>query len=161
MADQVKFDDKAAREFFRDIKKNIDDVAKRRDAYVGSISIYVFRSIMEAFTKQIGPEGPWKDWSDAYAAHQAKRGRSQSKNMLKDSGNLRKQIIPIKSNGNYKLIPDGVMWFNNAQTKRGFPYAYAHNVGGEVLPKREFMWLTDKYADIISRVTAAYMLEGE
>ena len=44
---------------------------------------------------------------------------------------------------NWRTTKDSIVWFNDARTSKGFPYAFAHNEGGPKLPKRDFMWLDD------------------
>jgi phage gpG-like protein len=106
------------------------------------ISIFVYKDVMDHFDKEKGPEGSWQEWSDIYAAHMRKIGRGNNKK-LQFSGKLRQTFTP----GSYRSNSDGIVFYNNAKTKGGFPYAAAHNDGGSKSgrpPQREFMWLSDK-----------------
>lgn len=153
MAFEVTFDSEKVNRFFSQINKNVKDVKQKHKLYVDSISIHVFKDVMDHFSRELGSSGKWVKWSDIYAERQKDRGRSK---ILQDSGALRNKFTPA----NYRSRVDGIEWYNNAKVKSGFPYAYAHNEGGPKLPKRDFMWLSNKSLDIISEITASYYLKG-
>lgn len=141
--------------FFKQLKKNKDQITDRHKAYWASISIIGFKDVIEHFEKEQGPKGRWKKWSKLYKEHMDKIGKGTNKK-LQDTGRLRQStVIPMRSGE----IRKGYLVFNPAQTSKGFPYAYAHDRGGPKLPKREFMWLSLKAMNRISIITANYMLK--
>lgn len=155
MADVAVFDSKAAEKFFRDIAKNVDRATNRHRAFVSALAPVVFQDVISHFEKQMGSEGKWKKWSDLYRERMARKGMSSNK-ILQYNGKLRQSFMPT----NWRLDKDAVMWFNPAKTKSGFAYAAAHDQGWSPLPKRDFMWLSDKSLQRIASISAAYMLRG-
>jgi len=164
--------------------KIIDRVAlslaaiKDRDMKFGKmISPIVFRDIIEHFEKEQGPSGAWPKWSKSYMQSIAglvafrrfgnrtvaitsdefleknKPPREPGKK-LQDTGQLRNQIRPT----NIRRNAAGYEWYNPAKTKKGFPYAYAHDTGGPILPQRQFMWLSEKALDQVMQITFAFVL---
>jgi hypothetical protein len=52
------------------------------------------------------------------------------------------------------------LWFNDARTKDGYPYAAGHDKGTAAGKKqRDFMWLSDKAMDKISQQTLQFMID--
>lgn len=148
----LEFDAKKAEEFLKRLKRNKDSVDKRDDAYVSTISLFVFQDIINHFEKEQGPSGKWKAWSKVYAEHMETIGKGGNK-ILQDSGRLRQSFTP----GQWRKRPAGIEWYNPAKTKGGFPYAAAHDEGGPKLPQRRFMWLSDSAMNKISEATAAFL----
>lgn len=156
MADvEIKFDSKKALQFFDTMAKNLSDITEKQKLYVNSISPFVFRDYIEHFDKEMGPTGRWKSWSAVYRERQIKRGKGSNK-ILQDNGRLRNTFKAT----NYRKAPEGVLWFNDAKTAKGFPYAAAHEDGDGNLPKRSFMWLTQKAIDNIAKTTVAFLTRG-
>lgn len=147
-------DDAEAQRWFRRLERKVKDIEDGGDAFVGALSAVIFQDIMGHFNRQEGPEGKWAPWSRAYAEHMAKIGKAGNR-VLQDSGRLRQSFIPT----NWRRMSQGVVWFNPARTKRGFPYAAAHDDGGPRLPKRSFMWLSDAARGNIEKITLAHILE--
>jgi phage gpG-like protein len=176
---EFKYDDKAIRDFLEGLAKKKDAILKRETAYVNVISAEVYREVIRHFEQEEGSRGPWKNWaksySDAIDGKIAFRkfngvtvplGPEQIKAMgikpprprgmkLQDSGALRQSFRA----GNWRNKSDGIEWYNPAKTKSGFPYAAAHDIGGEKLPKRDFMWLSDKSMDKISELTLNFFTD--
>lgn len=148
------FEDKEVADFLKTMDKRLKAVKGSEKKFVGLLSAIVFRDVQSHFDKEEGSDGPWGSWSVSYFDHLEKIGRQNNK-ILQFSGNLRQNFKP----GNYKGTKDGPMWFNDAQTKEGFPYAFAHDTGGGKLPKRDFMWLSDDAVEDISKQTLQFMLD--
>lgn len=148
------FVDKEVSEFLRDMKTRLSKVKGSEKKFVGLLSAMVFSDVMDHFEKEQGSEGPWRAWSISYADHMQKIGRSGNKK-LQFTGFMRGSFQP----GNYRSTADGPMWFNPAQTKGGFPYAAAHDEGGDQLPKRDFMWLSDNAVEKISSATLQFLID--
>jgi phage gpG-like protein len=153
---EVKWKDKKARDFFRDLSRNVKQVTDMQKPYVNAVSVIVFQDIMDHFEKEKGPTGKWKSWSSIYASRMAKVGKGGNK-ILQDTGRLRNSFLPT----NWRVKSDGIEWYNPATTNNGFPYAKAHDEGSGSLPARTFMWLSDKSMDKIGRLTAAWMASGK
>jgi phage gpG-like protein len=185
MAAEFKIDDKEMLDFLNGLNercKELRDSANRK--VTGVLSVIAFRDIMDHFSKQEGSEGPWKQWSDSYrktvegkmAFRKFRSGgptipfnldmmsdaqKSHFKpprkpgNILQATGRLRNSFKP----SNVRSSIEGIVWFNNAKTKSGFPYAQAHDDGGETLPKRDFMWLSEKAFDDMLENIQNFMLD--
>mgnify|MGYP003609601974 CR=1 FL=1 len=152
---RITFDSDKARRFFRQVHTNVKEISQAHRSYVDAISVLVFQDVMDHFKREQGSDGKWKNWSKLYAERMAALGKGGNKK-LQDSGRLRQSFMPK----NYRAKSTGIQWYNPAKTKAGFPYAAAHDLGGDVLPKRDFMWLSNKALQRISQLTAEYMMKG-
>jgi phage gpG-like protein len=173
----LQFSSAQAEKFLKAIKKNREAIKNRETIWVDSIGVYVLQDIMDHFKKEEGPSGGWPAWSTSYAGavaghfafrrfgnrtvrldpHQMeeygiKPPRKPGK-MLQATGRLRNSF----TEGRWRKNSVGIEWYNPAKTRSGFPYAYAHNEGGDRLPQRRFMWLSDKALNKIAQVTAAFL----
>jgi phage gpG-like protein len=140
--------------FIGAVLKRLKDVEGGEKKYIGLLSAIVFRDVIEHFQDETGPEGPWAPWSDMYYEHLQSIGRGANQ-MLQFSGKLRQNFKPSK----VRRTGSDLLWFNDAKTASGFPYAAAHDEGGGRLPKRTFMWLSDFAMEDISQQTLAFMIE--
>lgn len=152
-----------------------------RKEYAGIVSVHVYSDIIDHFRKQRGPNGPWDKWSDSYSdtiagkiAFRYVNGRTipitdpefLSKNkpprkpglILQDSGRLRQSISPT----NFRLKNEGILFYNDAKTKDGFPYAEHHDKGKSSWKgnPRPFMWLSPKGINGIIETTVQWLKEG-
>jgi len=157
MADNVQaiFEGKDAEEFLKGIKKRFGSAAQGSREMGGIISATVFQDIIRHFNNQEGPDGAWTAWSDVYEEHMQRIGKSGNR-ILQDTGRLRQGVKP----GNYRAVSGGVLFFNEAKTKTGFPYAGAHDVGGPKLPQRKFMWLSNAAMESISQQVLRWVKDG-
>lgn len=182
MADYVFIDDREIREKLgkklEKMQERINAVkgGKKEKAFHGAVSAVVFGDIERHFEKEQGESGRWQPWSKSYqeaidgkAIYRTINNmvvRMETKNMenppppprkpgmiLQDSSKLRQNFLPA----NYRIEPRGILWYNNAKTSKGFPYAFAHNEGGKKLPKRDFMWLSSAALELISEATLDYI----
>lgn len=164
MADSVefKFDAKEWLDFTKRLQAKLSGPNSMKQ-FGGLISAVVYQDVMDHFENEQGPEGKWTPWSLSYAgaingriAFRKIRGRIIPLNeyqieewgikpprkpgkILQAAGNLRQRFTPNK----WRFKSNEVIFFNNAKTKSGFPYAAAHDEGGPKLPQRKFMWLSD------------------
>ncbi len=149
------FDDKEIQEFFDKLKRKNISIEQGSRQLAGIISANVYRDIMGHFDKEEGAGGEaWQGWSEIYAEHMEKIGRGGNK-ILQDNGRLRNSFVP----SNYRVVSGGVVFYNSAKTKDGFPYAQAHDEGGPKLPQREFMWLSEIAMEEIADATINWLLE--
>lgn len=151
---EVVFKNEEVKEFIGELSGRLDNIKSGDAKYVGLLSAIVFGDVMSHFKDQEGSGGPWQKWSASYRKQMQERGRGGN-NILQDTGKLRQNFKPT----NYKSSSEGITWFNDAQTKGGFPYAFAHNEGGGILPKRDFMWLSEKAMTKIEDQTLQFMLD--
>lgn len=150
----AKFDD-------RELQKSLNGFMNRsskkeRKTLAAIFSVEVDKDIQDHFRKSQGPDGKWKPWSDEYAAFMQKIGKGGN-NILMDSGHLRSGF---KKNNN-RIEKGNIIWFNNATTKGGFPYAFAHDEGGPILPQRGFMWMSMNTLTKIAKLAARFMAKGK
>ena len=154
----AEFDDKEVKKFFDQATANLKEIKGGGKKYLATLGSIVFRDIVEHFEQQKGPDGTWKAWSNIYAEHMRRTGRGGNK-LLQFNGRLRQNFKPTSVRTSSK----GVHWYNDARTKSGFPYAFAHDEGmNDRPPQRQFMWLSDKALDEIENQTLEFMLrEGK
>jgi phage gpG-like protein len=150
----AEFKDEEVRDFLKSVLKKTEDVKNQKKKYVGILSSIVFQDVYDHFKKEKGSEGPWKDWSKSYTKHMEKIGRGSNLKLQFD-GRLRNNFKKT----DYKTSAKGILWFNDAKTASGFPYAAAHDTGGTKLPKRDFMWLSDEGLEKISVETLQFMID--
>ena len=81
----------------------------------------------------------------------------QGNNILRDERRL-ERTFTAHGETSWRGVAGGIVFFNNAKTKNGFPYAAAHNVGGPKLPKRRFMWLSAQGRKDIMRDTMKFIV---
>lgn len=154
MSAEIEFENKEIKAFLKNLNTRLKDIKGGQKKYVGLISSIVYRDILSHFEQEEGSSGKWPEWSLFYAMKMKELGKGGNK-ILQDSGRLRNSFKPQ----NYRSVSEGILWFNNAQTKSGFPYALAHNDGGDQLPMRDFMWASDKAQDSIAEKTLQFMID--
>ncbi len=154
MSSEAIFEDKQLKKFFSNLDKNLEKVKDGKKQFAGLMSSIVYADVMDHFEKEQGQKSPWASWSKSYTDYMEKIGRSGN-GKLKFTGHLRQNFKPT----DFRSVKNGITWFNNAQTKKGFPYAFAHDEGGSQLPQREFMWLSDSAAEKMAEQTLAFILE--
>lgn len=154
---KVVFHYEQVAKYFAQVKKNVGEITSHHRAYWDSISILGFKDVMDHFEKQQGSKGGWKRWSALYRNHMEKLGKGDNM-ILQDTGRLRQSTMMAFDS---EQIKKGYLVFNPAQTQKGFPYAYAHDTGGPILPKRDFMWLSLRAQNQIAMVTASYMAKDK
>ena len=158
--DFAQFDNKVVNKFLSDLSKNYSQVTARDAKYIGVISALVFEDTIRHFEAEVGNDGPWEKWSAVYRAHMEKVGKGGNK-ILQDSGGMRQKMMPIKSGKATRTSKEGIVWYNNAKASGGFPIAYAHDNDKDSrgqLPRRSFMWLSDKGLNKISDQTLRFLL---
>lgn len=149
---QAIFDGADADKFIQKIKDRFDDIETGSRQLAGIISATVFQDIINHFDQQEGKSGPWAAWSKSYSAYMDSIDKGGNR-ILQDSGRLRQSFQP----SNYKVQGGGILFFNKAATKSGFPYAAAHDTGGPRLPKRQFMWMSSDAMDSIAQQTMKWL----
>jgi phage gpG-like protein len=153
-----EFKDKNLLIYLQSLKVNLKKF-KDHNKKVGNIfSVFVFKDVIDHFEKERGPKRRWQHWSDSYIGKMIKKKKIANM-ILQDTGRLRNNFKPHK----FRSTKNGFLWFNNAKTKKGFPYAAAHNNDEprKTLPQRKFMWLSAKALTKISDVSLDRLLQDE
>jgi phage gpG-like protein len=149
-------DTKMAQQWMRRLLAAVGKTQSGASDYANLLSTVVFRDIVDHFQQEEGPDGPWAAWAFAYFMHLRRIGKGGNK-ILQDSGRLRMAFTPAS----WRSVTGGILWYNPAKTKSGFPYAKAHDDGGSVLPQRQFMWLSDSARENLAEMTLQFILENE
>lgn len=152
----TEFEDKEVKKFLRNMDSNLKKIKDGESKFKGILSAIVYKDVTRHFEKEEGSDEMWAPWSDIYSDRMKEAGKGGNK-ILQDSGKLRNSFKPT----NVRKTGAGLLWFNNAKTKGGFPYAAAHDEGGPRLPKRDFMWLSQESFDDIAKQTLNFMLENK
>ena len=101
--------------------------------------------IMDHFAKEEGPGGSkWTDFGRGkYSTRRSARGGNM---LLQDTGRLRGSI---RAKG----------YGSNARIQTGANYAGYHNSGTKRIPKRTFMWISEKAQDLMAKTFARYIVK--
>jgi len=153
-ASYLEFESREVKDFLKNVEKRLSGIENGSKEYTGLLSAIVYEDIIRHFEDEQGEGGPWQQWSASYKKQMNENGKGGNK-ILQDTGKLRNTFKPSK----VRKTAVGFLWYNDAKVKGGFPYAFAHNEGGPKLPKRDFMWLSDKAMDKISVQTLQFMIE--
>lgn len=150
----TEFKDQQVKNFLKNIDKKLKNVKDGEKKYAGLLSSIIFQDVSSHFESQKGSAGPWKSWRPKYKIRMDEVGKGGNK-ILQDTGKLRQNFKPT----NYKKDKDGLMWFNDAKTKGGAPYAAIHDKGLGPMPKRDFMWLSKEAMDKVSEQTLQFLID--
>jgi len=143
--------DERIQRYIKKLQKNFKD--KRLIANMaGPI---VFKDIISHFIGQKGPKSRWKKWSSEYAKVAKKRGQRM---ILQNTGRLRMGFLPGAWKKRTIIKSKSILWFNAMKVK-GFPYAWAHDTGAGRLPKRSYMWLSNKGGELISKAVLKQIIK--
>lgn len=151
---EATFDDAEVVAFFKGMRTRLSKIKNGDKKFGGLLSSIIFGEVQEHFERQEGHAGPWEKWSSVYRKQMEKKGRAGNK-ILQYSGKLRQNFKP----GDYRSTGQDLIWYNDARTKSGFPYAALHDEGGPKHPQRDFMWLSDKGAEKISNITLQFLID--
>jgi phage gpG-like protein len=175
---QTIFKNEEVLKFLKSFHEKIRKSKATGSKYVGLLSAIVFADVQDHFETESDPDGRWKEWSKSYSeavqgkafyrtiAGRVVRIASDSVDkppkpprkpgmILQATGRMRNNFKPTK----VKSTSGGILWFNDAKTKGGFPYAAAHDNGGDKLPQRSFMWLSNKAIEKIEAQTLQFLLD--
>lgn len=155
---KIEFDYKAAQAWLQSIDDGVKAVKTVKKDYVDTISVYVMQDYTQHFLKKEGPEGKWPAWSTFYVEHLKKIGRSGNQLLRFDN-----RMFNTFKETNYRIKKTEIEFYNDAKTKDGFPYAYAHDNDDAPrtrLPKRQFMWLSDEALSTITKATLFFIEKG-
>ena len=152
------FKDENLTRYFTDLVRRAAQIEQRDKIVAGIMGTIVYRDVIRHFERQEGPDGPWQQWSNSYRRQMWRDGKLGNK-ILQNTGRLRMSFSPV----NYRTSKDGLTWYNNAQTRQGFPYAFAHDNDTEPrfqLPRRSFMWLSDDALGEIESAIVRFLRDG-
>ena len=142
----ITIDDKEVRKLINGLIKNVGEISNRSKRYVGLLSSIVIGDVVEHFSRQEGPTGKWKPWSNRYRKHMVSIGKGGNL-ILSDTGKLRQGWQPAR----YRLAKDGILWFNPVE------YAAQHDQGIFPYPQRKFTWLSKDASNEIERQTVLFI----
>jgi phage gpG-like protein len=177
---EAEFDTEEVSDWLKELKRRSSDIKNALDKFARVMSVTVFQDVQDHFKQEMGPDGKWTPWSDTYqfaiqglAVFRRINGRTVMLNpdnmkpkpkpprkpgmILQDKGKLRNNFTKTR----FRTTKGQIVWFNNAKTKTGFPYAAAHDEGGPRLPQRSFMWLSKSALNRMMEDTLKYLAEGE
>lgn len=154
MATEIEFKDESINNFFASLKGKLKQINGGQKKFAAILSSIVYGDVMDHFKNEEGESGKWLHWSFWYALQMERIGRGGNK-ILQFNGRLRQNFKPTK----FRVKDGEISWFNDAKTKSGFPYAAAHNEGGPVLPKRDFMWASDNAIERMAQNTLGFILD--
>ena len=118
MAAEFDWDAGTAKQMMLDIASRFKSVKNGQKEITGIFSKVVIADVMDHFKNEQGENAYWAAWSPSYRAHMERIGKG-GRNILQTTGRLRNSFKP----GNVRKIGGDLVWFNNAQTAKGFPYA--------------------------------------
>ncbi len=157
MADQAsfEFEDKQWQSLLKRLNVKWKDIENRKE-FGGIVSAIVYEDVIDHFDKEKGPNSKWSSWSDSYDKHLKSIGRGGNK-ILQFNGRLRQTFTP----NSWKSKNDGILFFNNAKTKAGFPYAEHHDEGNSTGKgqSRSFMWFSSKGMTKLVNQTLKWLAE--
>ena len=136
--------------FLKRLEKKSGDIKRGSKELAGIISANVFRAIISNFESQQGPDGPWQAWSNAYREHMQKSGKGGNR-ILQDSGRLRGSLMP--ATGKVRASAEGIMFYSTSK------YGKRHDEGTAGMPKRKFMWISDKNMNAIRDQALAWLAD--
>ena len=148
------------RKVLKKMSDNHAKIIKRENDYIKALTAVVIKDVFKHFEdEEGGPGKKWDDWSPEYHWQMVIQNKGGNK-ILQDNGRLKNSFKPT----NVRKVRQGILWFNNATTSEGFPYAWAHDNDEEArstLPHRQFMWMSDKASKTISQISARFLLKGK
>lgn len=121
-----------------EILKAFDRLNKRltnMKPILDKVSAEMFTDVQDHFSKEVGPKNSkWPELSDKTLARRRKEGKGAK--ILQDTGRLKNSFSHSANKTSAVLINDA--------TNKGDLYGAKHNFGLGRMPKREFMYLSDK-----------------
>jgi phage gpG-like protein len=168
MADAAEFtfESEQWQRIIKRLQKKWDSIASGNDQirreFSGIVAAVVYGDIVDHFKQEKGPDGAWVEWSKSYQEHLNKIGRGSNNKLVFDA-KLINRITPEQSKeAIHRNTNQGILFYNNAKTKSGYPYAAGHDQGGSVKgrpPQRKFMWLSDKGMNRIVNNVSRWLAE--
>lgn len=165
MADyKATLDDSEWRIFLASVTGNLKDIPHILSSAYGT---HGWQDIMAHFKNESDEHGKWKAWSPAYARLMERTTKKTSKGkieklkkigaslaglgekkILQRSGDMRDSILIA----NIRTISStGIEVYANSE------YSGVHDRGGKNMPKRSFMWLSDRAKDLMMQFIANFV----
>ncbi len=111
------------------------------------VSVFLFKDVIDHFSKESGPDGKWPDLKESYAKWKKKQGKNKK---LILSSNLRQNFLPANVRTHNA---SSVAFFNPVE------YAGKHD-RGEGVPQREFMWISNRAQDLMDKALVDTIIQG-
>jgi len=132
----AKIDDKQWRKYLKSVRHKV----KNANPFLKvAYATYGFKDIINHFKQGQGSKGKW-------AKLKFRKGRP-----LQDTGHLRNSITPSRV---YKDTRQSVMILAGAK------YSGYHDEGTNIIPKRDFMWFTDRAKDKMGALVLKLVAKG-
>lgn len=141
---KAQLDDSEWRIFLTGVTGKLKDIPKILSSAYGTFG---YKDIMEHFRNESDENGRWKPWSDNYARAMQKKGKGGNK-ILQDTGMMRGSILPTNTR---RISNTGIEVFANSEISA------VHDSGGRFMPKRSFMWLSDKARNLMMQFIANFV----
>lgn len=141
----AKIDDRQWRLFLGRLGDNIKDKAKLLTV---AAKTHGFADIMRHFKNESGPDGGWQNLAPSTIAARKKGGGGAK--ILQDTGRLRSSIAAKSTRRRGR---DSVEMFSSVR------YSGKHDRGIDV-PRREFMWLSERAQELMAQTVIEFSLKG-
>jgi len=137
----------------------MSDVSERlSDARIANLAVAqkAWKDVMEHFKNEEGPDGKWAPLNVSWTLAARRKGKGTgSDKILQDNGDLRRSI-QFRSTK------------TDAEVYTGLVYAGTHQYGRKMtirkrtitIPKRPFMWLSDKMKSRLGSIYVNYYVRG-
>lgn len=153
----IKFNDRKMKAFLKEVSSNVKDIHTKDKKFWTIMAGFALADVDRHFEKELGPKGKWKAWSRIYKKRMEKIGKGGNL-ILQDKGDLRKASRMADNSVRRRR---GELIYNPAKSKDGKPYAANHDQGLNGMPQRQFMWLSQRALNNMSKAIAHYALEGK
>lgn len=146
MAQDVVLDSKEWDEFLKKVKANSQKLVRFLQVAANTIG---FGDIVKHFDQESGPGGHWAErLPKTQAAYDRIGGTYRSSNkILQLTGRLRQSILPQEGRSQ-------IVGIDMVRMYAGTAYSRTHDEGdpSRNMPKREFMWLSDKAQQVMAEM---------
>ena len=134
------------------IKKNVRNPFELLQTAYGTLG---YKNIIEHFNNESGPEGPWKkrsfETNRVYQMLGKKNARYSANNkILQLTGLLRQSITPTSTK---RFDSNAILIFSNVR------YSGKHDRGEEGMPKRSFMWFSEKVKTMMAELISKNVMD--
>jgi len=138
--------------YMKDVTNRVSDW-KKANEYIAARG---WKDVMDHFSKEEGPDGKWKSLSEWTLRARRKGKGSGTARILQDTGTMRRSV---KFRGTS----------SDAEVYTGIEYAATHQYGRTArigkrsitIPKRPFLWLSDKARKAIGDISLNYIIRGK
>jgi len=146
-----------------DGEKQLDRALSRFGEHLGDLSPFfeevanLLTDIVEAqFSEQGGRTGQWQSLSPQYAKWKARIFPGQP--ILVATGRMRESLIGRTGDSIREISSNEMRWGSSVRTGRGAPYPVFHQRGGDTLPQRKIIDLTEEDREAIMKMLQRFLI---